>query len=71
MTVKMIAIGEQSGALDEMLANVALQYDNIVDEKIKNLSAAIEPLMTVMMGVMLLFIALGIMLPMWNMYAAF
>lgn len=71
MTVKMIAIGEQSGALDEMLANVALQYDNIVDEKIKNLSAAIEPLMTVMMGVMLLFLALGIFLPMWNMYAAF
>ena len=71
MTVKMIAVGEQSGALDEMLANVALQYDNAVDEKIKALSASIEPIMTVMMGVMLLFIALGIFMPMWNMYAAF
>ncbi len=71
MTVKMIAIGEQSGALDEMLANVALQYDGLVDEKIKNLSASIEPMMTVMMGVMLLFIALGIFMPMWGMYAAF
>ncbi len=71
MTVKMISVGEQSGALDEMLANVALQYDNAVDEKIKALSASIEPIMTVMMGVMLLFIALGIFMPMWNMYAAF
>jgi type II secretory pathway component PulF len=71
MTVKMISVGEKSGALDEMLANVALQYDNAVDEKIKTLSASIEPIMTVMMGVMLLFIALGIFLPMWNMYSAF
>ncbi len=70
MTVKMIAVGEKSGALDEMMANVAEQYDNEVDVKIEGLSAAIEPIMTVFMGGMLLFLALGIFLPMWNMYGA-
>ncbi len=70
MTVKMIAVGEKSGALDEMMANVAEQYDKEVDVKIEGLSGAIEPIMTVFMGGMLLFMALGIFLPMWNMYGA-
>ncbi|MFQ6677184.1 MAG: type II secretion system F family protein [Fidelibacterota bacterium] len=68
MAVKMISIGEKSGALDEMLANIARQYDEEVDELIKKMSTMIEPLMTVVMGVFLLLIALGIFLPMWNMY---
>jgi len=70
MTIKMIAVGEKSGALDDMMANVADQFDTEVDAKIRGLSSAIEPLMTVVMGGMLLFIALGIFLPMWNMYGA-
>jgi type IV pilus assembly protein PilC len=70
MTIKMIAVGEKSGALDEMMANVAEQYDKEVDVKIEGLSGAIEPIMTVFMGGMLLFMALGIFLPMWNMYGA-
>ena len=70
MTVKMIAVGEKSGALDDMMANVAEQYDTEVDAKIAGLSAAIEPIMTVFLGGMLLFLALGIFLPMWNMYGA-
>jgi MSHA biogenesis protein MshG len=70
MTIKMIAVGEKSGALDDMMANVAEQYDTEVDAKIKGLSSAIEPLMTVVMGGVLLFLALGIFLPMWNMYGA-
>jgi len=70
MTIKMIAVGEKSGAMDDMMANVAAQYDTEVDVKIENLSGAIEPIMTVFMGGMLLFMALGIFLPMWNMYGA-
>ncbi len=69
-TVKMIAVGEQSGALDKMLANVARQYDLAVDAKIKRLSASLEPMLTVVMGAFLLLIALGIFLPMWQMYSA-
>ena len=70
MTIKMIAVGEKAGAMDDMMANVADQYDAEVDVKIEGLSGAIEPLMTVFMGGMLLFMALGIFLPMWNMYGA-
>lgn len=70
MTIKMISVGEQSGALDEMLGNIAFQYDKEVDTKIRGLSTAIEPMMTLVMGGLLLFIALGIFLPMWNMYSA-
>lgn len=70
MTIKMISVGEKSGALDDMMANIAEQYDTEVDAKIKGLSSAIEPLMTVVMGGVLLFLALGIFLPMWNMYGA-
>ncbi len=69
MTLKMIAVGEQAGALEKMLQNVAQQYDTTVDEKIKRLSASIEPIMTLVMGGFLLMIALGIFLPMWNMYS--
>ncbi|MFQ6607308.1 MAG: type II secretion system F family protein [Fidelibacterota bacterium] len=71
MTLKMISIGEQSGALDNMLQNIATQYDEEVDQLIKQLSTMIEPLMTVMMGAFLLLIALGIFLPMWKMYETF
>jgi len=71
MTIKMISVGEKSGALDAMLKNIAVQYDEEVDQLIKQLSTMIEPLMTIMMGVFLLLIALGIFLPMWSMYEAF
>lgn len=71
MTVKMISIGEKSGALDAMLNNIAIQYDDEVDELIKQLSTMIEPLMTIVMGAFLLLIAMGIFLPMWSMYDAF
>ena len=69
MTLKMISVGEKSGALDDMLADIAFQYDGIVDAKIKQLSSSIEPIMTIMMGAFLLMMALGIFLPMWDMYS--
>ncbi|MFQ6609356.1 MAG: type II secretion system F family protein [Fidelibacterota bacterium] len=67
MTLKMIAVGEQSGALDKMLLNIARQYDIDVDVKVEGLSGAIEPLMTIIIGIFLLIFAMGIFLPMWNM----
>ena len=67
MTLKMISVGEQSGALDKMLLNIARQYDIEVDGKVEGLSSAIEPLMTIVIGVFLLIFAMGIFLPMWNM----
>jgi len=67
-TLQMISVGERTGAWDKMLHNVADQYDAEVDVKIQGLSASLEPMLTVMMGIFLLLLALGIFLPMWEMY---
>lgn len=71
ITLKMISVGEQSGALEEMLIKVADQYDSEVEHLIKRLTAMVEPLMTVVIGAFLMLIALGIFLPMWNIYSVF
>ena len=67
MTIMMIATGEQSGALDDMLQNIAEQYDTSVKSKIDGIASAIEPLLTILIGVFLLIFALSIFLPMWKM----
>lgn len=67
MTIMMIGAGEKSGALEAMLSNIAEQYDISVDLKIEGLSAAIEPLLTIIIAAFLLVFALAIFLPMWNM----
>ena len=67
MTIMMISTGEQSGALDDMLHNIAEQYDTSVKTKIDGLASAIEPILTIVIGVFLLIFALAIFLPMWNM----
>ena len=66
MTLMMIGAGERSGALESMLSNIAEQYDTSVDLKIEGLSAAIEPLLTIIIAAFLLVFALAIFLPMWN-----
>jgi type II secretory pathway component PulF len=67
MTIMMISTGEQSGALDDMLHNIAEQYDTSVKTKIDGIASAIEPILTVLIGVFLLIFALSIFLPMWKM----
>jgi type II secretory pathway component PulF len=66
MVVRMIAIGEQSGSLDQMLLNVSQHYDTEVEYAVKNLTSMIEPILTVGVGVIVLFLALAIFLPMWD-----
>ncbi len=65
--VEMIAIGEKSGALDDMLSSVSEYYDLEVDEAVKNLTSLIEPVVTVALGGIVLVLMLAIFLPMWNM----
>jgi len=66
MVVRMISIGEQSGSLDDMLLNVSEHYDSEVEYAVKNLTSMIEPILTVGVGVIVLFLALAIFLPMWD-----
>jgi type IV pilus assembly protein PilC len=66
MVVRMIAIGEQSGSLDSMLTNISEHYDTEVEYAVKNLTSMIEPILTVGVGAIVLFLALAIFLPMWD-----
>ncbi len=65
--VEMIAIGEKSGALDDMLQSVSNYYDLEVDETVQNMTSLIEPIVSVALGGMVLLLALAIFLPMWDM----
>ncbi len=67
MVTQMIAIGEQTGALDEMLSKIADFYDDEVDSAVDALTAAIEPIMIVVMGTMVGGMLVAMYLPMFKM----
>ncbi len=64
MVVHMISIGEESGALDQMLSKIAEFYEGEVESQLQSLTAAIEPVMIVFLGVCVGFIVISLMLPM-------
>jgi type IV pilus assembly protein PilC len=66
MVVQMISIGEETGQLDEMLGKVADFYEAEVDAMLQSLTAAIEPLMIVILGVIVGFIVFSMFLPLIN-----
>jgi MSHA biogenesis protein MshG len=67
MALQMIAIGEETGMLDDLLDEVGEMYTNDVQYALKTLSQQIEPILIVFMGALVLVLALGVFLPMWNM----
>ena len=67
LVYQMFAVGESSGTLDEVVEKVSEFYDKEVDTAIKNLSSLIEPIMIVVMGGMVVFLALAVFMPMWDM----
>ncbi|WP_020675474.1 type II secretion system F family protein [Geopsychrobacter electrodiphilus] len=69
LVLQMLAVGEETGSVDTMLEDVAEFYEREVEYDIKNLSSAIEPLMIIIIGGMVLVLALGVFLPMWNLAA--
>jgi MSHA biogenesis protein MshG len=69
LVIQMIAVGEETGELPELLGEVAEHYRRDVDYQLKNLSAVIEPVLIVMVGGIVLVLALGVFLPMWDMFA--
>lgn len=66
VVLEMISVGEETGELDELMTEVADMYEREVDYEIRNLAANIEPMLTVALGVMVLILALGVFLPIWN-----
>lgn len=67
MVTQMVAVGEETGALDDMLTKVSDYYDLEVEYAIKNLSTTLEPVLLVFLAGGILFLALGIFLPIWDM----
>jgi MSHA biogenesis protein MshG len=66
LVLQMIAVGEESGALDDLMEEIAEMYQRDVEYEIKTLGAKIEPIMIVFLGVLVLILALGIFLPIWD-----
>lgn len=69
LVLQMISVGEESGQVDALLAEVAAFYESEVEYDVKQLSDRIEPIMIVIMAGFVTVLALGIFLPMWDMYS--
>jgi len=66
VALQMIVVGEESGSLDDMMEEVADLYQREVEYELKTLSAQIEPILIVGLGVLVLILALGVFLPIWD-----
>ena len=66
VALQMILVGEESGSLDDMMDEVADMYTRETDYELKTLSAQIEPVLIVLLGVLVLILALGVFLPIWD-----
>jgi MSHA biogenesis protein MshG len=66
VVLQMIAVGEESGALDELMQEIADMYQREVEYELKTLSSQIEPILIVSLGVLVLILALGVFLPIWD-----
>ena len=70
LVLQMIAVGEETGRLEQLLEESADYYEREVDFDLKSLTAKIEPILIGFVAVMVLILALGIFTPMWNMMSA-
>ncbi len=71
LVVRMIHTGEKTGSLENMLGEITRHYDREIDYTTKSLTTLIEPILTVCLSVMVLMLALGVFMPMWNVMKLF
>ncbi|MGB0468360.1 MAG: type II secretion system F family protein [Pontibacterium sp.] len=70
LVMQMLAVGEETGQVDHMLAEAADFYEEEVNYDLKNLATAIEPILIIAIGGMVLVLALGVFLPLWELSTA-
>jgi MSHA biogenesis protein MshG len=70
VVLQMVAVGEETGEMHALMAEIADMYEREVNIEVEGLAAKAEPLLLVMMGSLVLVLALGIFLPMWDMIGA-
>ncbi|MBU1085312.1 MAG: type II secretion system F family protein [Candidatus Beckwithbacteria bacterium] len=68
---QMIAVGEETGKIDEVLMNVSKYFETEAEQAVKGLTTAIEPLMMIILGVGVAFLVIAIILPIYNLTSAF
>jgi MSHA biogenesis protein MshG len=66
VVIQMIAVGEESGAIDDMMQEVADLYQREVEYELKTLSSQIEPILIICLAILVLILALGVFLPIWD-----
>lgn len=71
LVMQMVVVGEEARRLDDLLLEVAGYYEREVDYDLKTLTARIEPMLIAGVAVMVLILALGIFMPMWDMMSAY
>jgi len=70
VVLQMVAVGEETGEIDALMGEIADMYEREVSIEVEGLTAKLEPVLLVLMGVLVLILALGVFLPMWDMAAA-
>lgn len=70
LVIQMLTLGEETGSIDDLLDDVANFYQREIEYEMVRLSDAIEPIVVIIMGVMVLILALGVFLPMWELASA-
>lgn len=66
VVMQMVAVGEESGAVDDMMEEIGQMYRQEVEYDLKTLGQQIEPILIVALGILVLILALGVFLPMWD-----
>lgn len=69
LILQMMGVGEETGQMDDLLLEVAMHYENEVDYELKSLSGKIEPILISFIAALVAVLALGIFLPMWDMFS--
>ncbi|MDH4285370.1 MAG: type II secretion system F family protein, partial [Gallionellaceae bacterium] len=64
--LQMIAVGEETGDMDGLMFEIAGMYEREVEYEVKTLSQQIEPILITALGILVLILALGVFLPMWD-----
>jgi len=70
IVLQMVAVGEETGAVDDLMAEIADMYQREVEYDLKSLASQIEPILVVSLGALVLVLALGVFLPIWDLGGA-
>ena len=70
VALQMIMVGEESGSIDDMMEEVADMYQRDLEYELKTLSSQIEPILIIALGILVLILALGVFLPIWDLAGA-